>query len=82
MHSDGTVWLESHLRLTFWFLDQERPICRELGKQKYGIPTLAYDRRRFARVRRVSRQRATKKAAGSRPIKLGSGRGNRAAQVP
>ena len=36
MHSDGTVWLESHP--PNWFLDQDRRIRRELGKQNMEFP--------------------------------------------
>jgi len=38
VHSDGTVWLESHLRLTFWFLDQERPIVASWGSKSMEFP--------------------------------------------
>jgi len=48
---------------------------------KYGIPTLAYDRRRFSLGRRVSRHRASKETGGSRPVKLGTRKGNRWATV-
>ena len=57
-----------------WFLNQDRRIRLELGKKKYGTSTLAYERRRFALVRRVSRQRASKQAAGSRPSSLDHGK--------